>query len=185
MSPVPSVVAAGVTGFHGLHREGLSHVSLGRGAGGFSGEAGAGTEPVAQIAFYRENSPSGRAKRARKARGHGGKMRGEGSLPSLRQCLQDGVHFLSHSRQCELKLVLGDQRRGHEGPRQPSPGCCGDSGQDRIPSLGSTLVCTMPGRWSRMCSSVAAMSISFTPGAEGEKGIKRVAVGRAHPPSPL
>lgn len=26
-----------------------------------------------------------------------------------------------------------------------------------------SLVCTMPGRWSRMCSSVAAMSISFTP----------------------
>lgn len=41
-----------------------------------------------------------------------------------------------------------------------------------------TLVCTMPGRWSRMCSSVAAMSISFTPGGEA-RGRAEV---RAEPP---
>lgn len=46
-------------------------------------------------------------------------------------------------------------------------------GRERSPSSGGTLVCTMPGRWSRMCSSVAAMSISFTPGAEGERGARR------------
>lgn len=35
---------------------------------------------------------------------------------------------------------------------------------------GRTLVCTMPGLWSRTCSSVAAMSISFTPRAEHTRG---------------
>lgn len=102
-----------------------------------------------------------------------GKTRGEGFLPSLWQCLQDGVHFLSHSRQCELKLVLGEQRRGHEGPASPAQGVVCTQGERGSPVWGGTLVCTMPGRWSRMCSSVAAMSISFTPGAEGDKGAKR------------
>lgn len=106
-SPVPSMVAAGVMGFHALHTEGLSPVSLGRGAGG----AGGRKQPAAQTAFYRESSPTGRARRAREARGAWGNTRGEGSSPSLRQRLQDGIHFLGHGCQCELKLVLGEQRK--------------------------------------------------------------------------
>lgn len=41
-----------------------------------------------------------------------GEDRGKGSWLSLWQRLQDRVHFLGHGRQRELKLVLGEQRRG-------------------------------------------------------------------------
>lgn len=54
-----------------------------------------------------------------------------------------------------------------------SPALGGVLREGREPQFGGTLVCTMPGRWSRMCSSVAAMSISFTPVAEGEKSARK------------
>lgn len=43
--------------------------------------------------------------------------KGRGSLSSLRQSLQDGVHLLSHGGQSELKLVLG----GRNGVRLEQP----------------------------------------------------------------
>lgn len=106
----------GVMGF--LHTEGLRSMSLGRweGVPGGRGSRARNTDTILQ-----GEQPQGPVRRVRSA-GQGADGRGrEGSLPSLRQCLQDGVHFLGHSRQCKLKLVLQEHSRRREGPCHLSP----------------------------------------------------------------
>lgn len=95
-----------------------------------------------------------------------------------------------------LVAVTAAAPSGWRSPPRPPPSArtqTGPGGAGEGVSLGAapppqgnqggfwgTLVCTMPGRWSRMCSSVAAMSISFTPGGEAGGGGGGV---RAEPPS--
>lgn len=47
-----------------------------------------------------------------------------------------------------------------------------------------TLERTRPGRWSRTCSRVAAMSISFTPGDKGHRAAQGVSRGGSDPGGP-
>lgn len=108
-----------------------------------------------------------------------------GPRGSLGQGLEDCVHLLCHSCQSKFKLVLGKGRgrvvTGSTDLCSVRQGGFGEGelgrslGRRGIPPgegwrLGSrrrgtvTLERTRPGRWSRTCSRVAAMSISFTPG---------------------
>lgn len=104
-------------------------------------------------------------------------------LSSLWQGFQDGVHLLSDCCQRKLKLVL----KRAKGSREKRGGGCekweGDSWTiievhlwsaqvvQRHKQTGGTLVRTKPGLWSLMCSSEAAMSISFTPDNKNSKSI--------------
>lgn len=175
-SPVPSAPAAGGMEFRALQAKGLRPVSLGRGAGG----AGVGDRGQKQSQQHRQHftgraaPQAGRGERA-KPGGHGGRQ--EGRAPrhhcgsAFRMAFTSSATAVSANSNWSWRSRRGCMR----GPASPALGAAhGPGGRGALVwGWGSTLVCTMPGRWSRMCSSVAAMSISFTPGTEGERGARR------------
>lgn len=87
------------------------------------------------------------------------------------------------------KNVVSPPTPQHLGPRQPGDGW--DCAVPPPPSLGaprscpaalgSTLVWTMPGRWSLRCSRVAAMSISLAPGRKQWAGFRWDSPGDRQP----
>ena len=102
---------------------------------------------------------------------------------SLRQCLKNSIHFLRHCSQSELELGLWKQQ-SQITLSTPFPFHKVFSMKGRIDVLGQqratalprfswglflchtarlTFVLTIEGLWSRRCSRVAAMSISFAP----------------------
>lgn len=96
---------------------------------------------------------------------------------SLRQGFQNGVHLLSNCCQCKLKLVLIRRRKGEENlwvmmnfiqKKKVRKVKLKYFTHNQIKGAG-TLVRTSPGLWSLMCSSVAAMSISFTPNEDKQE----------------
>lgn len=138
-----------------------------------------GTEPEAQTPFYRESSPRGRGGEC-EAQGRG-QTRGGGRAPRHHCGSAFRMAFTSSATavSANSNWSCGSTAGGMTVPASPALGAVHAYVEGEDPQFGHTLVCTIPGRWSRMCSSVAAMSISFTPGAEGERGARR----RVHRPS--